>query len=242
MKPLAELPDQIRDGVSSFVEKTRSVLGPDLKSIALYGSAAEGQLRSTSDVNLLILLSGFDPDRIEHLREPLRTAQLAIRLKAMFIMESELPDAVEAFAVKFADIVRRHKMLYGDDPFETLRPSRTAEITRLKQTLLNLTLRMREAYISRGLREEQLAAVIAESASGLRASAAALLELEGAAVPSPRQALEKINSDLGSSSEVLAKVSEARREGLLAAGTAAPTLLGLIELARAMLHRANKLS
>ena len=52
-----------------------------------------------------------------------------------------------------------------------------ASIIRLKQTLLNLTLRLREAYVSRSLREEQLIATVADTAGPLRACAATLLEL-----------------------------------------------------------------
>lgn len=56
----------------------------------------------------------------------------------------------------------------------------------MKQRLLNLTLRLREAYIARSLREEQLAAVIADAAGPLRACASTLLELEGRASSSPQ--------------------------------------------------------
>ena len=41
----------------------------------MFGSAAEGRLRATSDVNLLILLSNFNEARAEELRNPLRVAQ-----------------------------------------------------------------------------------------------------------------------------------------------------------------------
>lgn len=55
---------------------------------------------------------------------------------------------------------------------------RAAEIFRLKQVLLNLTLRLREAYGERTGREERVAMLAAESSGPLRTCAATLLELE----------------------------------------------------------------
>ncbi|HSO73465.1 MAG TPA: nucleotidyltransferase domain-containing protein [Blastocatellia bacterium] len=52
---LANVPDNVRSSLNDFVESTRSAFADDLRSIVLYGSAAEGRLRNTSDVNLLIV-------------------------------------------------------------------------------------------------------------------------------------------------------------------------------------------
>ncbi len=165
--------------LTEFVGEARRAFDTDLRAVVLYGSGAEGKLRVTSDVNVLLVLSAFEQNKADQLREPLRLAQAAIRLRTMFLLEPELQPAIAAFAVKFADIIRRRRVLYGDDPFAGLSISRGDAIVRLKQTLLNLTLRLREAYIARSLREEQLVAMIADMAGPLRSCAAALLELEG---------------------------------------------------------------
>jgi predicted nucleotidyltransferase len=232
--------------LEEFIEAARAAFGEDLSSIVLYGSAAEGKLRSTSDVNVVVSLAKFDPGRAGNLRAPVRNAQSAIQLRAMFILDSELPAAVEAFAVKFSDIARRRRVLYGKDPFSNISPSREAEINRLKQTLLNTALRLREAYISRGLREEQLARVIADAAGPIRASAAALLELEGAPVPSPKEALERVAANLPppdatSWGETISRLSEVRQNGVLDPGVAGPTLVSLTELLAAMRSRVDSL-
>ncbi|MEK6322846.1 MAG: nucleotidyltransferase domain-containing protein [Acidobacteriota bacterium] len=244
---LANLPENVRRALTDFVDSTRNAFSDDLRSIVLYGSAAEGRLRRTSDVNLVVVLSKFDHAKAERLRQPLRIAQAAIRLKTMFLLESEIAPATEAFAVKFGDIARRHRTLHGVDPFAGLKPSRPAAITRLNQTLLNLTLRSREAYVTRGLREEQLGFVIADAAGPLRACAAALLELEGATAASPKEALEDVARAMPQRTEhewaeVLSLMSAAREEGRLEPGLAGPTVVALIDLAMSMQARARKLS
>jgi predicted nucleotidyltransferase len=240
---LADVPSRVREVLGDFVDAARGAFGSDLRAVVLYGSAAEDRLRATSDVNVILVLGAFDRTRAEALREPLRVAQAAVRLAAMFLLESEIPAAAEAFSVKFADILRRRRVLFGDDPFTRLAISRPAEITRLKQVLLNLILRLRAAYVLRSLREEQVAVLVAEAAGPLRACAATLVELEGQPAGSAREALQRVAAALPGSGaeESLARLSEAREQRVLPAGVAGPTLFHLIELAEAMRDRAGRL-
>jgi predicted nucleotidyltransferase len=239
------LPPNVDRVLTEFVAAASNSFTDDLRSVVLFGSGAEGKLRRTSDVNLLLVLSQFDQAKADRLRDPLRTAEASVRLRAMFLLESELRPALKAFAVKFGDILRRRRVLYGDDPFAGLSVSREDSIFRLKQTLLNLTLRMREMYVARGYREEQLAAVIADMAGPLRSCAATLLELEGKPAQSPKEALNLVANSLPNlaiSTEELSRISEARERKTLEPGTAAITFFHLIDLAHSMWTRALTLS
>lgn len=259
------LPTNVSTVLGTFIAAAKKAFGDDLLSVVLYGSGAEGKLRPTSDVNLILVLAAFDRTQADQLREPLRLAEAAIKLRAMFLLHDELKPASQAFAVKFADIARRHFVLYGDDPFYWLPISLDAALFRLKQTLLNLTLRLRETYIARSLREEQLATIIAESAGPLRSCASTLLELEGRAAPSQKEALEQVAMSLANpsyderqgvfvngegrdfvdaqpdASQHLQLITEARQRKALPPGAAGPALFYLIELAQAMWTRAAQL-
>ncbi len=239
-----ELPHEVAKSFADFVESAKSALGPDLVSLVLFGSAAEGRLRATSDVNLIIVLARFDPARVDVLREPLRTAHALIRLSAMLILESEIAAAAEAFAVKFADVRARHRVVFGKDLFAALAPSRGAILVRLKQILLNYILRARERYMLVSLREEQMSAVVADAAGPLRAAAALILTLEGKPASSPKAALETLAAEIDAANwrEPLARLSKAREEAMLAPGEGRPTALYLIGLAQALRERAEKLS
>ena len=239
-----ELPPDVAQPLAEFVESAKSALGPDLASIVLFGSAAEGRMRATSDVNLILVLARFDPERIDRLREPLRLAHATIRLSPMLILESEIASAAEAFAVKFSDIRERHKVLAGSDPFASLIPSRAATLVRLKQILLNYILRTRERYALVSLREEQLAGVVADAAGPLRSAAALILSLEGHPAFSPKIALETLAAEFDATGwrEPLANLSKAREESALPAGVARPTVLYLLDLAQAMRSRADRIA
>jgi hypothetical protein len=228
--------------LEALTEAATAHLGDDLIALVLYGSAAEGRLRATSDVNLLFVLARFDRARVDPLRETLRTAQAVARVSAMFVLADELPAATEAFATKFADIAHRHVVLHGDDPFAGLVISRAARVAQLRQSLLNLALRQRERYALTSLREEALARVLADMAGPLRVAAATLLDLRGTPADSPKAALETLAPSLGVAewADTLAHISTARETGLLPPGAAADTCFRLMAMTEALRRLADE--
>ena len=243
MTNISELPAQVGRSIDAFVEAAKAAFEADLVAVVMYGSAAEGRLRATSDVNMLLVVKRFGQAEADRLRGPLRLAHATVQMNAMFLLESEVAAAMEVFAVKFADLLARHRILYGSDPFANLNLPRNALIRRLKQVLLNLQLRLRERYVMLSLREEQLALLIADAAGPLRSSAASLLKLEGEPALAPKETLEKLVSKMNDAhlSAALQEVSVAREQRQLPPGKAAPALMGLIELALQLRDRVARL-
>ena len=237
--PLPPLPDHVASALQLFTDAARGAFGENLRSLILFGSAAEGKLRPTSDVNVLIALRAFERGQMDAIREPLRVARAAARLQAMFVLDSEIPAAAEAFANKFDDIRRRHVVLHGDDLLAALTIPREALVRRVQQVLLNLTLRLRDAYAERSLRDEQAAAAIADAAGPLRTAAAAILELEGRPAADPKSALATLTAETEFGA-LLPEISAAR-ERELAPGTAEAALFELARLARSLYERAARL-
>lgn len=240
---LAGLAPPVQQAIGRVVEAAVESLGDSLACIALYGSGAEKRLRASSDVNLLFVLKRFDPAQTDTLRAELQAAEAAIRLDAMFVLEHELPAAAEAFASKFADMRRRHIVLFGEDRLADLQVPRAAAIFRNRQILLNLILRLRHDALLRADHEEQLARSIADAASPLRAAAAALTELNGGSAESPRAALEAFAAALPEPDwpEVMGRIVEAREKLVLPPGVAGAMLRRLMALAEALRRAFNEL-
>lgn len=243
--PTLQVPENVRRVLGDFVRAAREAFGNnDLLSVVLYGSAAEGRMRATSDVNVVLVLARFDPAAAAWLSEPLRRAEAAVRLRAMFLLEAEVADAAAAFALKFADLAARHVVLFGRDFFKDLAVSREAKIFRLRQVLLNTTLRMREALVVDCRHEERLALLVAETAGPLRSAAVTLRELENQPpAANPKMALEELAAsiDRDAFTAALSALTAARTDSRLPAGTAALTLLRLIELGSRLHARAAQL-
>jgi hypothetical protein len=237
------LPEAVERALTAFVAAAKAAFGADLVSIVLFGSGAEQNLRPTSDVNILLVLKRFDQAQADSLREPLRFAHAAIELNAMFMLEAEVPAAMEAFAVKFSDIQHRHRVLHGSDPFADVTVPDAALLRRLKQVLLNLQIRLRERYILMSLREEQLGRVIADAAPPLRSSAASILQLEGNPARSPKKALEQVVTALNDPAftEVLGAMTKVRGGERLEPGKAPTILIDLMRLTEKLRERVEHL-
>jgi predicted nucleotidyltransferase len=235
------LPAHVASVVSDFAGKARDVLADDLVSVVLFGSAAEGRLKATSDVNLILVLRAFEAEKLAQLGDQLLAADAAIQLRVMFLLESEIPAAVECFAQKFADILRRHRVIFGKEVFAAAQVPRAPEIFRLRQILLNLTLRLREAYVSRGQRAEQVVRVLTDALGPLRAAAGTLLELEGTPNSDSDSALKAVAASFGADGDAAAAGLFAAHEGR-AIAEPQRALVRTIDLVTHMAARAAQLS
>src|SRR5262245_21152089 len=147
--PDSTLEDSISTPLRAFVDAVHSACGADLVSAVRFASAAEDRLRRTSDGNLMLVLRRFDPATTLAVNEAYVLARASIQLTTMWVLEAELTEAVAAFDVKFADMFRRRRVLFGSDPLAQVEVPRGAIVQRLQQVLLNLVLRLREAYVGR---------------------------------------------------------------------------------------------
>ncbi len=236
------LPPATEEVLTSLVKSARDTLKEDLLSVVLFGSGAEGRLRPSSDLNLLFILSRFQQERIDVLREPLRMARMAQKASVIFVLENELPLFADSFAVKFDDLLRRNRVLFGEDLLSRIAPSREARVQRLRQVLLNLSLRLRERYASLSLRDEQLVEVVTDVVSPMRAAAATLLELEGNPSVSGREALiAVVKHECPKADHMLEMISLARKTTSLPAGQGGPLLLQFMTLLEKLHGRIGEL-
>src|SRR4029079_18532602 len=131
------------------------------------GSAAEGRLRATSDVNIVMVFSHLDLDRVTAWRSQVEVLVAAIDLQPLVLLEDEIAAAADAFAVKYFDILHRRRVLHGTDPFASLTINDEALRRRVSQVLLNLSQRLRHSLLLHNDAARTLA--LAEAIGPLRA-------------------------------------------------------------------------
>jgi predicted nucleotidyltransferase len=242
MLAATSLPANVEAVLRGFVDAAKGTFADRLESVVLFGSAAEGKMRATSDVNIIVLLTDFLPDQVQAFAPSVALARAAVRLEPMFLLSREVEDAAECFAPKFSDIVRRHLVLFGRDPFTDVVVPRFAKITRLRQVLLNLALRLRAAFAEHAGKEDQLATILSNAAGPLRAAAATLIELETGQVFSPKEALRQIVDSAATPEwqRALGIISEVR-EQKPAGGPPSEALLSTMGIAEHLRRRVEAL-
>jgi len=110
--------------------KARDVLADDLVSVVLFGSAAEGGLRPTSDVNLI--LSCAASIRRDWGNSAIRARRRPPRSSCGDVPAGERNSrGGRVFAQKSPTSLRRHRVIFGKEVFAATQVPRNAEIFRL---------------------------------------------------------------------------------------------------------------
>jgi predicted nucleotidyltransferase len=71
------LPERIDAVLRGFLDAAQEAFGADLLSAVLFGSAAEGRMRATSDLNVILVLRQYLPDEAIRLAGQLSIAGIA---------------------------------------------------------------------------------------------------------------------------------------------------------------------
>jgi predicted nucleotidyltransferase len=227
----SDLPGDVVEVLDQFAAASIASFGDALKSILLFGSAAEGRMRATSDVNVLMVFTRLDVERVAAWRAQVETLAAAIDLKPLVLLEDEIAAAAEAFAVKYFDILHRRRVLHGSDPFASLSISQEALGRRVSQVLLNLTLRLRQSLLLHN--DHARTRDLADAVGPLRASAVALREIAGQAPLPPKEALLELASKHGATA-LIERMQELREKGDPVAPDSLRLLAQLIDLTRAI--------
>ena len=238
---LEDLPRPAAQVLEELVTALVATAASQLDSVILFGSGAEGRLRSTSDLNLLVVVDGLTLEQLDALRQSFLTGRSAAGLTVMFVEKAEVPRAMDAFAVKFTDIKARHRVLYGSSPLDSIEITREATVRRVRQVLLNLTLRLREQYVIEGEHEERLARIVADVTGPMRACAATLIALKDGRTLAPKAAMEELLAGAGWD-ECLAGMSTVHRGEHLPAGATRKLYGDILRLLVALDERAFAMS
>jgi hypothetical protein len=146
------------------VKDLRKIFGARLRSVVVYGAHADG-VGGDEPVTCLALVASLevaDLDACAGAEPAWRRQNLATPL---ILPEDEFRRSLDAFPLEYAEIIRAHVHVYGDDPFNGLTIAsedlRRACETQIKSHLLHL----RENYIEAAGRP-QLVAELAQAAAG----------------------------------------------------------------------------
>jgi predicted nucleotidyltransferase len=221
--------------IQEFIQALQACFNSQLVAVYLFGSAASDQLRPLSDVNLLVVVREFCAMAHTGLQPALRQGRALIQLHVMFVEEQELPSMASCFAIKFADIQARHRLLWGADVLKPINLKPSELINSARQMLGNFQLRSREQFLLAHSREEQLVKLIASAAAPLRANAAAIMFLRTGTWTDGKAALKLLTINNACWSQAVAGISLARETQSLPEGCAKDYFNALQEIARFLL-------
>jgi hypothetical protein len=182
--------------LDQLVEQLRAAYGPELRSVVLYGSAAAGEhIAKRSDYNVLVLVDSLS---VERLRAAAAVAQAwgeAGNPPPMTLTTREWQGSADIFAMEYADILDRHKILYGNAPFDGIQVDLSDLRLQLEHEAMGKLLRLRQGVLATGGDSRKQLELLAASLSTIMVIFRAVIRLHRGSPPTDNVAVAKAVSE-----------------------------------------------
>ena len=169
-----------QEAFNHLIGDLKATHGDNLASVVLYGSAASGDfVQLQSDYNVLIALHRITPEELKQAQAPTREWQRLGHPLPVYFTASELREASDVFPIEFHQMARSRVVLYGPDPFESLKLSDKNLRHQTEYELRSKLLQLRRLYIPASSSAERLRDLMTDSLSSFAVLFAPVLELHG---------------------------------------------------------------
>jgi hypothetical protein len=134
-----------------LVHRLRSSFGGSLRAVVLYGSAVAGEhLARRSDYNVLVIVEKLPLDRLRAAGSATREWTDAGNPPPLIFTVEEWHGSADVFPMEYADILERHRVLYGDPPFDGIAVDRSHLRLQVEQDARGKLLHLRQAFVGAG--------------------------------------------------------------------------------------------
>jgi predicted nucleotidyltransferase len=175
------LPLEYEKAVDKLCKQLPAVLGDNLFSCVLYGSAVRGNVvPSVSDINILIVLNESTPEAHMAIADCIEGN---VRIDPFIITRKGMERSFKVFAIKFRSIKRHYKVLCGEDPITGFAVTDNAVKFLCEQALRNLRLRSVHNYLCNRQNRQRYLNILLNMHTAVFTDVAEILRLAGEAVP-----------------------------------------------------------
>ena len=166
--------------LDELVSQLKAAYGETLRSVILYGSAVAGEhIAKKSDYNVLVVLDAVPLDRLAAVGAILRSWAEAGNPAPMMFTMSEWQSSSDVFPMEYADILERHRLLYGKDVTEGISISRSDLRLQVEQQALGKLLHLRRGAMAAGDDSKEQIRLIEASLSALMVVFRGVVRLDG---------------------------------------------------------------
>ncbi len=152
--------------LDELVTQLRAALGDALRAAVLFGSAAAGEhIPSRSDYNVLVIVERLDVAELRALSATARAWREAGNPPPLIFTAEEWGEASDVFPMEYADMLERHRVLFGESPFHGVRVSRADLRRQLEHQARGKLLALRQGTLAAGRDDKAELRLLASSLS-----------------------------------------------------------------------------
>jgi hypothetical protein len=180
--------------IEELVAQLQKVYGAQLRSVVLYGSAAAGEhIPKRSDYNILVIV---DELTMQHMQAGAAVARAWGEDGNPPPLTLTLPEwrgSADIFPMEYADILERHRVLYGTPPFDGISVDRQHLRLQLEHEAMGKLLKLRQGVLASGGDSKAQTELLAASLSTIMVIFRAVQRLHGAI---PSTDYERLSQDV----------------------------------------------
>jgi predicted nucleotidyltransferase len=217
--------------LEDLVSQLRAAYGAGLQSVVLYGSAAAGEhIPKRSDYNVLVIVERLAADTLRAASAVSRAWNDAGNPAPLTLTSAEWRSSADIFPMEYADILARHRVLYGESPFDGIRVEPRDLRLHLEQEAMGKLLRLRQGVLASGGDHARQVELLGASLTAFMIIFRALIRLHGTEPPTDNAALSDSAARIAGfdSSPFVRVVRHVRGEAKLSGGDVAPVLDGYL--------------
>ena len=110
------LSPKITNKTDEFVKRCREAAGPNVEAIILFGSAVSGDFHpGLSDLNLFVVLRDASFSALQSLSPVVKWWNGEKQPPPLCMTRRELERSTDVFTIELLDMVRHHRVLFGED-------------------------------------------------------------------------------------------------------------------------------
>jgi hypothetical protein len=178
--------------LDELVDQLKRVYGAQLDAVVLYGSAAAGEhIPKRSDYNVLVVVQELT---MQHMRTEAAVARAWAEggnPPPLTLTRSEWRGSADIFPMEYADILERHRVLYGTPPFDGIVVDRGHLRLQLEYEAMGKLLKLRQGVLAAGGDQKAQVELLAASLSTIMVIFRAVERLHGAVPPTDYDRLSR---------------------------------------------------
>lgn len=166
--------------LDELVRQLHAAHGAALRCVVLYGSAAAGEdIAGQSDLNVIALSDSLDTDRLRVLAQTMRAWQEAGNHPVLQLTPEEWRGSADIFPMEYADILERHRVLYGVLPLDGITVSRVDLRLQVEREAMGRLLQLRRSIMVAGTSAERQRELLTQSIGTMLVIFRAVIRLSG---------------------------------------------------------------
>lgn len=213
----------------SISKRLQELLGANLQSIFLYGSAAAGDFQANgSDYNMLVVTQPITLTILQALASPAQAWIKEGNPPPLFLTEQDLKSSADVFPLELLDMQENHQVLYGRDVLKEMTVSLVNVRHQLEYELKSKLIRLREQYLIQCGNSKEVVQLMVGSISPVLVLFRGALRLFNEPVPSSKmEALRLLSARLYFPADAFETIQQLKTGAISAKSIQPDELFGL---------------